>query len=273
MGRFDGILICTDLDGTLLKDDKSISKENLDAIEYFKNEGGYFTFVTGRMPYYVGYIYEKLDPSAPFGCSNGGGLYDHRTQKYVWKHPLSDNIRQLLAYIENAVPETGIQITTFDKAYFHRDTPHMERFRQITGIPFTPCHYNDITSPIAKILFGAESEEIMTRLIDCLHSHPLSTEFTFVRSSKSLYEVIPKDIGKGTAIEKLAEYLNIDIKNTIAVGDYDNDISMLETAGLGVAVANACESAKKAADLITVSNEEHAIAHIIYDLDNGIIKL
>ena len=50
MGKFDGILICTDLDGTLYRNDKTVSKENREAIEYFKNEGGYFTFITGRMP-------------------------------------------------------------------------------------------------------------------------------------------------------------------------------------------------------------------------------
>ena len=53
MGKFDNILICTDLDGTLFRNDKSISQRNVDAIEYFKSEGGYFTFITGRMPYYV----------------------------------------------------------------------------------------------------------------------------------------------------------------------------------------------------------------------------
>ena len=56
MKKFDGILICTDLDGTILDDNKNISAENLDAIEYFKSEGGLFNFVTGRMPFYVKYI-------------------------------------------------------------------------------------------------------------------------------------------------------------------------------------------------------------------------
>ena len=60
MGKFDGILICTDLDGTLLRKDKSVSKENIEAIEYFKKEGGLFTFVTGRMPYTSKIIYEKV---------------------------------------------------------------------------------------------------------------------------------------------------------------------------------------------------------------------
>ena len=50
MGKFDGILICTDLDGTLINSSEKVSKENLDAIEYFKANGGLFTFVTGRLP-------------------------------------------------------------------------------------------------------------------------------------------------------------------------------------------------------------------------------
>ena len=77
MKKFDGILLCTDLDGTLLRNDKSISQENLDAIEYFKSEGGYFTFITGRMPCFSEEIYQVVRPNAPIGCINGGGVYDY----------------------------------------------------------------------------------------------------------------------------------------------------------------------------------------------------
>ena len=75
MGKFDGILICTDLDGTLLRKDKSVSDENKKAIEYFKREGGYFTIVTGRMPYYVTNILEMVKPNIAFGCANCGRLF------------------------------------------------------------------------------------------------------------------------------------------------------------------------------------------------------
>ena len=68
MGKFDGYLICTDLDGTLLRKDKSVSKENLEAIEYFKNEGGKFTFITGRMPFYAGDISNLIKPNTPIVC-------------------------------------------------------------------------------------------------------------------------------------------------------------------------------------------------------------
>ena len=63
MGKFDGYLICTDLDGTLYRNDKTVSAENREAIEYFKREGGYFTFVTGRMPYYSWTAYDAAKES------------------------------------------------------------------------------------------------------------------------------------------------------------------------------------------------------------------
>jgi hydroxymethylpyrimidine pyrophosphatase-like HAD family hydrolase len=72
---------------------------------------------------------------------------------------------------------------------------------------------------------------------------------------------------------KIAEHLGIDPARTVAVGDYNNDIGMFKAAGLGVAVSNACQAALKAADRITVSNEEHAIAQIISDLESGAIVL
>ena len=84
---------------------------------------------------------------------------------------------------------------------------------------------------------------------------------------------MPGGIGKGTSVAKLCEHLEIDINKTIAVGDYNNDISMFRAAKVGVAVANACEDAKKAADVITVSNEEHAIAKVISDLENKMFDI
>ena len=273
MGKFDGILICTDLDGTLLGSDKKISKENLDAISYFKAEGGYFTFITGRMPYYSKFVSDAIDPSAPFGFSNGGGLYDHITGEIVWKQPIAPSVIELVRMVDRQFPDVGIQLTGFHKAYCCKNTPYMERFRELTKLPYIECDYESFDIEMAKVLLGTTDENTMEEMIKALNEHPMASEFVFVRSSKTLYEIIPKGIGKGTAIEKLAEHLNLDISKTIAVGDYENDISMLKTAGIGIAVENAAEEAKNAADLITVSNDDHAIARIIYDLDTGAIKL
>ena len=86
------------------------------------------------------------------------------------------------------------------------------------------------------------------------------------------FELLPKNISKGRVLKILADHLKIDIQNTLAIGDYDNDVSMIKMAGIGVAVANASKSAKSAADLITVCNDDHAIAKIIGDIDNGVIR-
>ncbi len=273
MKKFDGILMCTDLDGTLLNSKKNITKENIDAIEYFKSEGGYFTFITGRMPSYVNYIYETIKPNYPFGCVNGGGIYDHRTQEYVWTEELPASVVELLEYVDINAPSVGIQVSTFDKVYFCKENEVMAHFRAVTGVPNLVRHYNDINEPFAKILFSVLNPEEIPFLAKLLGSHPNADNFRFLHSEKYLYEIIPKGIHKGVALLNLAKILNIDAEKTIAIGDYNNDIELLKTAGIGVAVSNACNELKSIADYITVSNNDHAIAAVIKDLDSGKLKI
>ena len=248
MGKFDGILICTDLDGTILKNDKTISTENLNAIEYFKSEGGYFTFITGRMPYYAIDMYNLIKPNAPIGCVNGGGVYDYSEQKYIWTSTMPSGVNKLIEMIDRELPNVGINVSTFYKTYFAKDNAAMQRFRTVAKLPNQAVH-------------------------NMLLSHPDADKFDFIRSERSLFEILPKGISKGIAIKKLAEYLNIDISKTVAIGDYDNDISMFSAAGIGIAVSNACENALKAADYVTVSNEEHALAKVISDIENGFYRV
>lgn len=269
MGKFEGILICTDLDGTLLKNDKTVSKENIEAIEYFEQNGGLFTFVTGRMPYYVKDILNMIEPNAPFGCVNGGGLYDYINKKYLWTSTMPEGVMKLVEFIDNEFPDVGIQVCTFEKTYFSKENITMKNFRKVTGLKNNVCHYNDVKEKIAKIIFGSENNEEILKIKEALYKHPLAAKFDFIRSERTLYEILPKGICKGTAIKKLCECLDIDINKTIAVGDYNNDISMFNAAKIGIAVSNACAEALEAADSITVSNEEHAIAKVIYDLEIG----
>lgn len=272
MGKFDGILICTDLDGTLLRRNKTISEENLRAIDYFKSEGGRFTFITGRMPYFVSSIYETVEPNAPFGCINGGGLYDHREQKYLWAETLSRDALELVEYADRNIEGLGIQVNTLGVLYFCRENEAMVNFRRATGMPNITKDYRDVEEPIGKIVFGDRDTSKLERLAKLLNGHPRAAEFDFIRSEATLYEILPKGISKGTALKKLCEVLGIPLSQSIAIGDYNNDIGMLRAAGIGVAVANASEDAKAAADYVTVSNEEHAIARVIADLDSGALR-
>ncbi len=269
MGRFDGILICTDLDGTLLQRDKSVLEKDAAAIEYFKAEGGLFTFVTGRMPFYVRDIYDVVHPNAPIGCINGGGLYDFGKGEYLWTQELSRDVLELVEYADRAIPDLGIQVNTFDVVYFCRENEAMKEFRAETGLPNITCDYREVSAPIAKILFGDHDEDKILRLAALLGAHPRAGEYDFIRSDKMLYEILPRGIHKGVALLQLARLLGIDPSRTVAVGDYNNDIGMLRQAGLGIAVANATEETKAAADHVTVSNAEGAIAHIIAALGEG----
>ena len=266
MGRFKGMLICTDLDGTLIKNDKTISNENIKAIEFFKSKGGKFSFITGRMPFFVSDIYNAVNPNAPIGCINGGGVYDCFAQKYIWKKEMPRSVLELIKYVDEKFHDVGIQVNTFYKTYFCKENNAMEDFRKITGLPNLIGNYNFIEEPIAKIVFVTDNEDTILLLEKELKNHPLADNFDFIRAEKTLYEILPKGITKGTALTKLAEYLKIDINKTIVIGDYYNDISMFNAAGISFAVSNACNEALEVADYITVSNEENAIAKVIYDL-------
>ena len=122
MGKFDGILICSDLDGTLFKNDKTISKENAEAISYFKSEGGSFTFITGRLPYYVVDAYNSVKPNVPFICINGGGIYDGLQGEYISYCEIPLEVMDLIQDIDENFSDIGIQVCAPDKTYFARET-------------------------------------------------------------------------------------------------------------------------------------------------------
>lgn len=271
MKKFEGILITTDLDGTLLRNDTSISRENLEAIEYFKENGGLFTIVTGRPPVIVGDIYNIVKPNAPIGCYNGSGIYDMEKGEYLWKLELSRDAMELVRYIDKEMPEMSIQLCSFGDCYFCKMNASMEKHLVLGGFPDIRCHYTEVEETLAKVLFADLEEENLFKLADLLQSHPIASRFDFIRSAHEYYEILPKGVSKGNLMLKLAELMGIDKKKTIAVGDNDNDASMIKAAGVGFAVANASKAAKDVADVITVSNEEHAIAKIIDGLDKNLV--
>ena len=97
--------------------------------------------------------------------------------------------------------------------------------------------------------------------------------FLFVKESASVLARFNLHGSKGTGLKMLAQTLGIQPEKTIAVGDNENDISMIKEAQVGIAVGNAVETVKAAADIVTVTNNESAIAKIIYDVENGTIKI
>lgn len=269
MKKFQGVLIVTDIDGTLLKDDKTLSAENLEAIEYFKSNGGRFTIITGRPTVIVKDIYDMVLPNAPMGCLNGGAIYDVKKDELLWTVELDRRALTLVEYVDKVLPEMSIQICCFKNCYFSKMNTSLTNHLINEGFPDLRKHYSLVDESLAKVLFADENEENLFKLRDILNSHPLAGEFDFIRSHPEYYEILPKGVSKGALVKRLVELLGMDIKRTIAVGDNDNDASMIECAGVGISVANGSRAAKNAADIITVSNEEHAIRKIIEDLDKG----
>ena len=272
MKRFEGVLICSDLDGTLLRSNHEISDENVRAIQYFKDNGGLFTFVTGRMPFFVSDIWSRVRPNAPFGCINGGGIYDWEQRKYLYAAELPKEALLLAEEVDRRLDGIGIQINTLEHVYFCRENPSMQDFRAATGVPNLQAPIRGVSEPMAKILFGDRREEMIARLAQILSEHPLADHFDFIRSEKTLYEILPKGTNKGVVLPKLCELLPQRPRLTIAVGDYHNDIPMLRGADIGIAVSNAHPDVLAIADRVTVSNNEHAIAQIIRNLESGILE-
>ena len=268
MGKFDGVLMVSDLDGTLLNSQSQISQKNRDAIEYFESEGGHFTYISGRVARCLAPILQKMTPPIPVGCNNGR-VSDPHTEEWIDFEAMSLDVLPLVEDILAQFPDAGLVIMGKKHIYFSKCDPIADRFREIVGLPERYDWITDIKEPFCKVLFTYPADRF-EELRAAVDKHPLSANYELVRSDPKYYEVMPKGCNKGHALESLAAYLHISPERTISVGDNENDISMFQKAHIGIAVANAAPKAKEAADMVLgVTNNDGAIAEIIRQLDEG----
>lgn len=271
MGKFDGMLLCTDLDDTLLTDNKQVSEKNRKAIDYFKSEGGLFTFSTGRVPMGARLILEYVVPNAPIVCFNGGGIYDFSENKMLWSRKLDSDAISAVEYVDRRLDFVGIEICTEEKIYFSKINAKVREHQVLEKLPDNDLDYHDIPEVWQKVLFMTEEHELNT-VRRTISESPFADKYTFVQSSPWYYELLPKNSTKGDGLIQLGELCGIDRSRIIAVGDNENDLEMVKMAGVGIAVENAIPIVKNSADYITADNNSDAIAKVIYDLENGIIK-
>lgn len=268
MGKFDGILLCTDLDGTLIDDNRRVSKENTDAIEYFKSEGGKFTFVTGRVPNGAKLMLEYVRPNIPVVVFNGAGIYDFEEDKLLWGLYLDEKAISVVKYVEEKVDGLGLVVCTDDQVFFPKMNRWVDDYFKSENLPLKTPAYTDIKEPWKKVLFVTEDFDV-PKVRKIIAESEFASLYEFVQSSPYYYEILPIEASKGNGLKRLAELVGIDKGKTIAVGDNENDISMIKEASVGIAVANATNDLKKAADIITVSNNENALAAVIDLLDKN----
>ncbi len=271
MGKFDGMLLCTDLDDTLLTDNKQVSEKNRKAIDYFKSEGGLFTFSTGRVPMGARLILEYVVPNAPIVCFNGGGIYDFSENKMLWSRKLDSDAISAVEYVDRRLDFVGIEICTEEKIYFSKINAKVREHQVLEKLPDNDLDYHDIPEVWQKVLFMTEEHELNT-VRRTISESPFADKYTFVQSSPWYYELLPKNSTKGDGLIQLGKLCGIDRSHIIAVGDNENDLEMVKMAGVGIAVENAIPIVKNSADYVTADNNSDAIAKVIHDLENGIIK-
>lgn len=242
MGAYSGYLICTDLDGTFVNNKSELIEKNLDAVKKYMEGGGLFTVSTGRAAHYLKETYgERLKINTHLICLNGTMIFDTEKDKILYNRYISKgDILDIDEYWKN---EEG--------AYFHTEKGPYIKFSEV------PCEEN-----IHKIVFVSKTVEATFLLREKLEKR-YGDICDFNRSWPTGLEMLPKGAGKGDCIRKLREILGDKIHTVIAAGDFENDLTMLKEADIGYAVSNAEDFVKSAADRITVSNEDGAIAKII----------
>lgn len=263
MGKYEGYMICTDLDGTFTQLSENqevyISKENIDAVESFKSGGGIFTISTGRRPNYIKEnIFPFVKPNAPMITVNGASIYDWEKDKILKSVFLPADVLEapLIAYqkFRDSLEEVYIIAEREEFCLQFSEENFKEIFKSIIG------RYENWY----KFVFRGIDEEKTVLFQDFLKGL-YSDCCSLPRSWQTGQEILSINATKGKRAKELKE-MYPDVHTLICVGDYENDISMIEVADKGYAVSNAIESVLKAADYITVANTEGAIAKIIEEI-------
>ncbi len=250
-----------DLDGTLLTSEKKISLKTLEALRTFTDKGNYFCINTGRAIESAKAVYNglKLDFKGSFLCgSNGTQIYSVDEDKYVYRTgvPL-----ELVPKILDLSEEYGVHCHTYNEDHIvsRHDNECMKYYRRVIKTPLL------ITGDVLKEIKDPPSKMISIEL----HDHGKQERFrlalqemvgdrlTLLYSNPYYLEIFPSEAGKGSVVKRLADYLGVDISDTFAAGDEQNDISMIEAAGCGIAMINGTDIVKEAADVITSLDNDH----------------
>ncbi len=260
-------LIISDFDGTLVKRDGTISEKNKAAISQYIVDGGKFAISTGRMPAGILPRVKELGLTGVVCCGQGSAIIEIETQKVL----LEGNIPcEIAVRVCKKMEEMGLHIHVYTMwgYYSNMDDEHLLMYQNIVGVNAELVQDKRISEFVkdkkinpCKILamVSREDNEKVRRILE--NENFIGCEIT--RSSIYLVEVNSANYSKGTSVEFLASTYQIPIEKTIAVGDQINDLSMIERAGLGIAVQNADEYLKSRAVTIPKTNEEDALAYII----------
>lgn len=266
-------LICIDMDGTLLDNSaKNIPNENLEAIKLATEKGVKVAITTGRLFTSAKYFSDLIGVKTPVIASNGAYIREKDSDKVIAKFLLGeDNINAILDIVKDY--DIRIFFNTVDtvitnkdvmpgNAYMemNKDLPEEMRVKFLIDSDLKNTAVRNKNEILKCICINENNlrniEEIKMRLkkIDTIE---------VVSSNHNNFEIMNKGVSKGKAVETLAKEYGILKDEVIAIGDGENDLSMISYAGLGVAMGNSSDYIKEHADYVTDTNVNGGVGKVI----------
>lgn len=261
-------IIFIDLDGTLLKNDKTISPANKNALQKTLEKGHYIVFATGRAVSSGRKIAKDLELTKP-GCYliayNGALIYDCAADYLLAEKRLPIEYAE---YLISEAEKAGLYIQSYSESQVlsTKRSKELDVYVKRTGMSYRI--ERDIWSMLDKeppkmLLISLDDKEKLIRFRE-KHREWEKGKCSSFFSCEEYLEYCPYQVTKGWGVNYLREFLNIPLENTIAVGDHENDIPMLQNVYIGAAMKNAQKHVKEIADYITVADNEHdGVAEVI----------
>ncbi len=262
-------LVVSDIDGTLLDSSRRLPRENIEAVRELIRQGHMFAIATGRIFGTARMVAQEFGDDADMYIISCAGAEIRNTADSLPIY-LSVMDKNLVARIAEIAESHGYsyQVYTEMSMVSKRPNPFLERYvaesltlpeylRYDVDMHGSPLNVEGIQKVAITFYDKALTDELL-RDLDALKG------INYAHSHRHGIDILPSGTDKGTALRRLAEHLNVNIENTYAIGDEDNDVVLLNAAGTGIAMANASESTKRAARAVTLSNDEAGVAAAIY---------
>ncbi len=255
-------LIASDMDGTLLNSKSELSAGNLEAIRKAMKAGIKFAVVSGRSVPALKKFDFMEELNTPLITYNGAKIYDDKAEKALYYEGLevSDAIKLLKLAEEK---HTTVCAWSDEKYYTNVLNEASEKYGRASGVEVNV--YKDIEAfaqqGVTKIIWN-DSPETVERFMKEIENEKFNS-ITYCRSNPRYLEFMNKKVSKAEALKKLGEIYNISREEIVAVGDAENDLSMISWAGLGVAMKNADECVKAQSGYITDTNDNDGVAKLI----------
>lgn len=260
-------LIATDLDGTLVRQDRSVSQRTAEALARITARGTLAVIVTGRPVRWLSQVYDQLREPLPAICANGAVVYDPVSDRVLRANPLAPELlAEVTRRLRAEVPGAVFAVEVEDGRELRHDAEWPLRWDAgDPGIRALTTPEEVASVPAVKLLVraGHQDPDAFVRIV----AAALGGLAEATHSSYSgLVEISAAGVTKAAGLAWFCEQRGIEAADVIAFGDMPNDVPMLTWAGRAVAVANAHSAVREIADDVTLSNDEDGVAAYLEDL-------